>query len=76
MYVRLPKLALAALSVFLLHAGITDTARAAPNILLIIADDMGFDASPCYDIGAKKPSMPNLERRWADCPPPLKGLSF
>jgi len=37
-------------------------ARAAPNILLIIADDMGIDASPCYDVGAEKPNMPNLER--------------
>ncbi len=33
-----------------------------PNILLIIADDMGIDASPCYDLGVEKPSMPNLER--------------
>ncbi len=33
-----------------------------PNILLIIADDMGIDASPCYPIGARKPRMPNLER--------------
>ncbi len=33
-----------------------------PNILLIIADDFGLDASPCHDIGAEKPAMPNLER--------------
>ncbi len=33
-----------------------------PNILLIIADDMGIDASPCYPVGARKPRMPNLER--------------
>tara|TARA_B100001105_G_scaffold13794_1_gene10117 strand:+ start:279 stop:1559 length:1281 start_codon:yes stop_codon:yes gene_type:complete len=32
-----------------------------PNILLIIADDMGLDASPGYSIGATKPSMPNLK---------------
>ncbi|MDO8753290.1 MAG: sulfatase-like hydrolase/transferase, partial [Anaerolineales bacterium] len=32
-----------------------------PNILLVIADDFGVDASPCYDIGAEKPNMPNLE---------------
>lgn len=32
-----------------------------PNILLVIADDMGIDASPCYDVGALKPTMPNLE---------------
>ena len=32
-----------------------------PNILLIIADDMGLDASPGYDIGTVKPNMPNLQ---------------
>ena len=32
-----------------------------PNILLIIADDMGLDATPGYSIGASKPNMPNLE---------------
>ena len=31
-----------------------------PNILLIIADDMGLDASPGYDIGNLKPNMPTL----------------
>lgn len=33
-----------------------------PNILLIIADDMGLDATPGYDIGIEKPDMPNLEK--------------
>ena len=32
-----------------------------PNILLIIADDMGLDASPGYSIGSTKPNMPNLQ---------------
>lgn len=33
-----------------------------PNILLIIADDMGLDADPCHPaIGSEKPNMPNLE---------------
>lgn len=32
-----------------------------PNILLIIADDMGLDACPGYDIGDVKPNMPILE---------------
>jgi len=32
-----------------------------PNILLIIADDMGVDATPGYSIGATKPTMPNLQ---------------
>lgn len=32
-----------------------------PNILLVIADDMGIDASPGYSsIGTTKPNMPNL----------------
>ncbi|RZN83841.1 MAG: sulfatase [Winogradskyella sp.] len=31
------------------------------NILLIIADDMGLDATPNYNIGSVKPNMPNLE---------------
>jgi len=33
-----------------------------PNILLVIADDMGIEATPGYDIGSLKPNMPNLER--------------
>ncbi len=32
-----------------------------PNILLIIADDMGVDATPGYSIGSTKPNMPNLQ---------------
>ncbi|WP_299443743.1 sulfatase-like hydrolase/transferase [uncultured Aquimarina sp.] len=32
-----------------------------PNILLIIADDMGLDATPGFDEGVIKPNMPNLE---------------
>ena len=32
-----------------------------PNILLVIADDMGLDACPGYDIGSTKPNMPNLQ---------------
>ncbi len=32
-----------------------------PNILLVIADDMGLDATPGYDIGNIKPNTPNLE---------------
>ncbi|MCC2097733.1 MAG: sulfatase-like hydrolase/transferase, partial [Hyphomicrobiales bacterium] len=37
-----------------------------PNILLIIADDMGVDASPCYGVGAAKPDMPVLKRMCAE----------
>jgi len=32
-----------------------------PNILFVIADDMGLDASPGYNIGTIKPQMPNLQ---------------
>lgn len=33
-----------------------------PNILFVLADDFGLDASPCHpDIGAAKPTMPNLQ---------------
>ena len=35
---------------------------AKPNVLLIIADDMGLDASPCYDVGSDKAAMPNLSK--------------
>jgi arylsulfatase B len=43
----------------------------APNILLIIADDMGLDASPWYpDYGIKKPNTPRLDALAA------KGLVF
>lgn len=37
-----------------------------PNILLIIADDMGLDASPCYDVATDKPNMPNLQQLCQD----------
>ncbi|WP_111706776.1 sulfatase-like hydrolase/transferase [Lutibacter citreus] len=32
-----------------------------PNILLVIADDMGLDASPGYSVGTEKPNMPQLQ---------------
>ncbi|PKH51190.1 sulfatase [Tenacibaculum sp. Bg11-29] len=32
-----------------------------PNILLIIADDMGLDAAPGFNVGSVKPTMPNLQ---------------
>lgn len=32
-----------------------------PNILLVIADDMGLDATPGYDVGTEKPIMPVLQ---------------
>ena len=32
-----------------------------PNILLVIADDMGLDATPGYEMGSVKPNMPYLQ---------------
>ena len=37
-------------------------AGASPNILLVIADDMGLDASPCYAVGKNPARMANLQR--------------
>ena len=37
------------------------TVQKQPNILLIIADDMGLDATPGYNIGNIKPNMPTLD---------------
>ncbi len=37
-----------------------------PNILLVIADDMGLDASPCHSVGNSPASMPTLEALCAD----------
>lgn len=42
-------------------SGNTSNEQIKPNILLIIADDMGLDASPGYDYGSIKPYMPNIE---------------
>lgn len=41
--------------------GVSGKAYAQPNVLLIIADDMGLDASPCYSMGHPSVSMPTLE---------------
>lgn len=38
------------------------TAYAKSNILLIIADDMGLDASRCYAVGDKQAPMPTIEQ--------------
>lgn len=37
-----------------------ETISKKPNILLVIADDMGLDACPGYSIGTEKPTMPTL----------------
>ncbi|KPF43365.1 hypothetical protein IP87_17330 [beta proteobacterium AAP121] len=36
-------------------------AQAPPNILLIIADDMGIDMSRCHALGKDGPALPNLQ---------------
>jgi arylsulfatase A-like enzyme len=46
------------------------TTTTQPNILLIIADDMGIDATPGYSIGNEKPTMPNLQTLMSE------GLTF
>ena len=44
-----------------------DEASKFPNILMIIADDMGLDASPCHtDWGNEKPDMPVLKQLCQD----------
>ncbi|MDB4773299.1 hypothetical protein OAG30_00950 [Flavobacteriaceae bacterium] len=37
-------------------------ANDAPNILLIIVDDIGVESTPGYPVGSVKPNMPNLEQ--------------
>lgn len=39
----------------------TENTTTKPNILLIIADDMGLDATPGYTVGTVKPNMPYLQ---------------
>lgn len=46
------------------------TAAAQPNILLILADDMGKDATSGFTEGSTKPATPNLDRLRTE------GLSF
>lgn len=36
-------------------------ANESPNVLLIIADDMGIEASNCYSLGNQQAHMPNIE---------------
>lgn len=50
---------IAALSVAVLPA--FSDAGESPNLLLIIADDMGLDASRCYSVGDQQARMPNIE---------------
>ncbi len=45
---------------------IPNLAGASPNILLIIADDMGLDATPCYAVGKNPARMTNLQHLCAE----------
>ena len=54
------------LLVLLISIAIPTVASASPNILLVIADDMGLDASPCYALGSNPARMPNLEKLCAE----------
>ena len=61
---RVWPLAMATLAAMALPAGQAEAETAAanrPNILLIIADDMGLDASRCYDVGTDQAPMPVVE---------------
>ena len=49
---------------------IIETSESRPNILLIIGDDIGVDATVGYEAGKIKPLMPNLQKLASD------GLTF
>ncbi len=51
---------LMSLALFIGSAAIA-VAQETPNIVLVIADDMGLDASACYDVGDQQAPMPVLE---------------
>ncbi|MGL4236369.1 sulfatase-like hydrolase/transferase [Tabrizicola sp.] len=51
------RLMLCAAMVFATPAAAQET----PNILLIIADDFGLDASSCYDVRGNQATMPNID---------------
>lgn len=40
---------------------LVDTTSSKPNILFVIADDMGTDATPSFSEGSIKPNMPTLQ---------------
>ena len=57
---------LMALSVLTAFTSVAHAATTKPNILLIIADDMGLDASHCYNVGKNQAKMPNIEKMCAE----------
>ena len=56
-----PLMTLRAILVALIIGAAPLAAHADPNVLLIIADDMGIDASRCYSLGNQQAPMPNVE---------------
>jgi arylsulfatase A-like enzyme len=40
----------------------SDRSSRTPNILLVIADDLGIDAHPCYPVVREKPNMPTIAK--------------
>lgn len=58
---RLPALLLSGLALGFASNSAALAQTTSPNVLLIIADDMGLDASPCHDVGAPtRAAMPTL----------------
>lgn len=72
MRMKIQLISLACLSFPLLftNAPYAQATDATPNVLLIIADDMGIDASLCYQLGNQQAPMPNIEAMCA------KGMVF
>lgn len=56
------KLTISSLTLLSLFASFTSTAEESPNILLIIADDLGVDALNGYHIGTVLPNTPNIDK--------------
>lgn len=54
------QISILSLVLFLISCDENNNEEARPNILLVIADDMGLDASPSYNFGLKKPATPNI----------------
>lgn len=49
------------LSLILAFCTVVPSRADTPNILLVIADDMGRDATHCYEVGSQQAPMPHLE---------------
>ena len=49
------------LILFYILSGYLNSEAQSPNILLIIADDLGIDATNGYNLGSVNPTTPNLD---------------